>query len=131
MRELGELFGDLVPFSNVNGEFERLGAGAFRISGAGANAWQGTDQYTTLYKPAGGDDEYDAIVRVDASTLVNNSGKAGLIIRSRRGTSRPCRLAPQGLAPVESWLTGLRDAMERNYDRLDALLTEDDPQQET
>jgi hypothetical protein len=32
---------------------------------------------------------------------------------------------------VESWLTGLRDAMERNYDRLDALLTEDDPQQET
>ena len=57
--------------------------------------------------------------------------KAGLITRSRRGTSRPCRLAPQGLAPVESWLTGLRDAMERNYDRLDALLAEDDPQQET
>ena len=48
---MGELFGDLVPFSNVNGEFERLGAGQFRISGAGANAWQGTDQYTTLYQP--------------------------------------------------------------------------------
>ena len=56
--------------------------------------------------------------------------KAGLITRSRRGTSRPCRLAPQGLALVESWLSGLRDAMERNYDRLDALLAED-PQQET
>jgi len=80
--QVGELFGDLVPFSNVDGEVERLGAGAFRISGAGANAWQGTDQYTTLYKPAGGDEDYDAIVRVDASTLVNNSGKAGLIIRN-------------------------------------------------
>ncbi|GIM63369.1 hypothetical protein Pve01_80320 [Planomonospora venezuelensis] len=80
--QVGELFGDLVPFTNVNGEFERLGAGAFRISGAGANAWQGTDQYTTLFQPGGGDDSYDAIVRVDASTLVNNSGKAGLIIRN-------------------------------------------------
>ena len=57
--------------------------------------------------------------------------RAGLITRSRRGTSRPCRLAPQGLAPVESWLIGLRDAMERNYDRLDALLADDDPHQET
>ncbi|MGF9753812.1 ThuA domain-containing protein [Microvirga sp. 0TCS3.31] len=80
--QVGELFGDLVPFSNVNGEFERLGAGSFRISGAGSNAWQGTDQYTTLYQPGAGDDEYDAIVRVDASTLANNSGKAGLIIRN-------------------------------------------------
>ncbi|GAA5113650.1 hypothetical protein GCM10023339_18310 [Alloalcanivorax gelatiniphagus] len=80
--QVGELFGDLLPFSNVNGEFERLGAGAFRISGAGSNAWQGVDQYSTLYKPGAGDDSYDAIVRVDASTLVNNSGKAGLIIRN-------------------------------------------------
>ncbi|WP_210503403.1 OmpL47-type beta-barrel domain-containing protein [Nocardioides xinjiangensis] len=80
--QVGELFGDLLPFTNVNGEFERLGAGQFRISGAGSNAWQGVDQYTTLYKPGAGDDSYDAIVRVDASTLVNNSGKAGLIIRN-------------------------------------------------
>ncbi len=57
--------------------------------------------------------------------------KAGLITRGRRGTSRPCQLAPDGLRTVESWLTGLRAAMERNYDRLDALLAEDDPQQET
>ncbi|EYD77942.1 Transcriptional regulator, ArsR family [Rubellimicrobium mesophilum DSM 19309] len=57
--------------------------------------------------------------------------QAGLITRGRRGTSRPCRLAPDGLADVESWLTGLRAAMESNYDRLDALLAEDDPQQET
>ena len=57
--------------------------------------------------------------------------RAGLIARGRRGTTRPCRLAPEGLAAVESWFTGLRAAMEANYDRLDALLAEDDPQQET
>ena len=57
--------------------------------------------------------------------------QAGLITRGRRGTSRPCRLAPDGLSAVETWLSGLRAAMERNYDRLDALLAEDDPQQET
>lgn len=55
--------------------------------------------------------------------------KAGLITRRRDGTARPCRLAPQGLAAVESWLQGFRDAMARNYDRLDELLAED-PQQE-
>ena len=56
--------------------------------------------------------------------------RAGLITRERRGTSRPCRLAPEGLAPVESWLAQLRDAMERNYERLDELLAEDTPQED-
>ncbi|RYB93835.1 DUF1349 domain-containing protein [Nocardioides oleivorans] len=80
--QVGELFGDLLPFTNVGGQFERLGAGAFRLTGAGADTWQGTDQYTALYQPAGGDDSYDAVVRVDASTLANQSGKAGLVIRN-------------------------------------------------
>jgi len=57
--------------------------------------------------------------------------RAGLIIRDRKGTSRPCRLAPEGFSGVESWLARLRTAMERNYDRLDELLAEDNPQQET
>jgi DNA-binding transcriptional ArsR family regulator len=57
--------------------------------------------------------------------------RAGLITRGRKGTSRPCRLAPNGFAGVEAWLARLRNAMERNYDRLDELLAEDDPQQET
>jgi DNA-binding transcriptional ArsR family regulator len=57
--------------------------------------------------------------------------RAGLIIRERRGTTRPCRLDPHGLAAVEAWIAQLRDAMERNYQRLDDLLAEDDPQQET
>jgi DNA-binding transcriptional ArsR family regulator len=56
--------------------------------------------------------------------------RAGLITRERRGTSRPCRLAPQGLAAVETWIAQLRDAMEHSYARLDDLLAENDTQQE-
>jgi len=57
--------------------------------------------------------------------------QAGLIARGRKGTTRPCRLAPQGLAPLDAWLSDFRTSLERNYDRLDELLAEDDPQQET
>lgn len=57
--------------------------------------------------------------------------RAGLIARSRRGTSRPCRLTLQGLAPLDAWLDDLRANLERNYARLDHLLAEDGPQQET
>lgn len=56
--------------------------------------------------------------------------RAGLIERGRDGTRRPCRLAPQGLAPLDAWLQDLRDALERSYARLDALLaTEEDPKE--
>jgi DNA-binding transcriptional ArsR family regulator len=57
---------------------------------------------------------------------------AGLIIRRVEGTKRPCRLAPAGIAEIDQWLAMLRDAMAKNYDRLDALLAtmkpEDEPQ---
>ncbi len=56
--------------------------------------------------------------------------QAGLIERGRDGTRRPCRLAPQGLAPLDAWLADLRANLERNYQRLDDLLAED-PSQET
>jgi DNA-binding transcriptional ArsR family regulator len=51
--------------------------------------------------------------------------RAGLILRRTDGTRHPCRLAPDALAPVEDWLARLRDSMEANYLRLDALLTQD------
>jgi DNA-binding transcriptional ArsR family regulator len=47
---------------------------------------------------------------------------AGLIVRRAEGTKRPCRLAPDGIAPVDQWLAMLREALTRNYDRLDELL---------
>ncbi|TNC47824.1 winged helix-turn-helix transcriptional regulator [Rubellimicrobium rubrum] len=55
--------------------------------------------------------------------------KAGLITRGRDGTRRPCRLAPEGLVPLDAWLSELRANLERNYARLDDLLAEDPTQE--
>lgn len=49
---------------------------------------------------------------------------AGLITQRVDGTRRPCRLAPEALSEVDRWLGILRDALTKNYDRLDALLAE-------
>ena len=49
---------------------------------------------------------------------------AGLIVRRAEGTKRPCRLSHQGFASVERWLAMLRPALERNYARLDQVLSE-------
>jgi len=50
--------------------------------------------------------------------------EAGLILRRVDGTRRPCRLAPEGVAAVDQWLDMLRQALTRNYDRLDQVLAE-------
>ena len=47
---------------------------------------------------------------------------AGLITRRAEGTKRPCRLNEDGIHAVEEWLARLRDALARNYDRLDDVL---------
>ena len=47
---------------------------------------------------------------------------AGLITRRVQGTRRPCRLAPDGVAEIDQWLAILRDALAKNYDRLDEVL---------
>jgi DNA-binding transcriptional ArsR family regulator len=47
---------------------------------------------------------------------------AGLIVRRVEGTKRPCRLAPDGMAAVDQWLTMLRTVLSQNYDRLDEVL---------
>jgi DNA-binding transcriptional ArsR family regulator len=49
---------------------------------------------------------------------------AGLIVRRIEGTKRPCRLAPDAIAPIEQWLATLRTALTANYDRLDNVLAE-------
>ena len=51
--------------------------------------------------------------------------EAGLVARRVEGSRRPCRLAPAGVAAVDEWLGMLRDALELNYDRLDALLAQE------
>jgi DNA-binding transcriptional ArsR family regulator len=47
---------------------------------------------------------------------------AGLITRRIDGTQRPCRLAPAVIIGVDQWLAILRDALTKNYDRLDEVL---------
>ena len=50
--------------------------------------------------------------------------EAGLILRRVDGARRPCRLAPDGVAAVDQWLDMLRNALTRNYDRLDQVLAD-------
>ncbi|HET6181875.1 MAG TPA: metalloregulator ArsR/SmtB family transcription factor [Candidatus Sulfotelmatobacter sp.] len=47
---------------------------------------------------------------------------AGLIVQRIDGTKRPRRLAMTGIDAMDQWLTMLRKALERNYDRLDEVL---------
>ncbi len=47
---------------------------------------------------------------------------AGLIVRRIEGSKRPCRLAPAAIADIDRWLGMLRDALAKNYDRLDSVL---------
>src|SRR5947209_18433707 len=47
---------------------------------------------------------------------------AGLIVRRVEGTKRPCRLAPAGIDGIDRWLAMLREALAKNYDRLDEVL---------
>lgn len=49
---------------------------------------------------------------------------AGLIVRRVEGTKRPCRLAPTGIDAVDRWLAMLREALAKNYDRLDEVLAD-------
>jgi DNA-binding transcriptional ArsR family regulator len=53
---------------------------------------------------------------------------AGLIIRRVEGAKRPRRLANSGIEATDQWLAMLRNAMEKNYDRLDRVLAGIDKQ---
>lgn len=52
---------------------------------------------------------------------------AGLVVHRVDGTKRPRRLAKAGIDAMDQWLTMLRTALERNYDRLDELLAGMEP----
>lgn len=49
---------------------------------------------------------------------------AGLVTRRVQGTKRPRRLAKAGIEAVDQWLAMLRNALEKNYDRLDDVLAD-------
>jgi len=47
---------------------------------------------------------------------------AGLIVRRVEGAKHPCRLASAGVEAMDQWLAMLREALTKNYDRLDGVL---------
>ncbi len=47
---------------------------------------------------------------------------AGLVVRRVDGTKRPCRLAAGAIDEIDQWLGMLREALAKNYDRLDGVL---------
>jgi DNA-binding transcriptional ArsR family regulator len=47
---------------------------------------------------------------------------AGFIDRRVEGAKRPRRLAKAGIEAMDQWLHMLREALEKNYDRLDQVL---------
>jgi DNA-binding transcriptional ArsR family regulator len=49
---------------------------------------------------------------------------AGLIARRIDGARRPCRQNQHGIDAIEQFLTVLRQALAKNYDRLDNVLAE-------
>jgi DNA-binding transcriptional ArsR family regulator len=53
--------------------------------------------------------------------------ESGLITRRIEGTKRPCRLVPQAVADIDIWLDMLRKTLSANYDRLDVILSETNP----
>ncbi len=55
---------------------------------------------------------------------------AGLITRRIEGAKRPCRLALGATDEIDRWLAMLRQALERNYARLDAVLAELEAEEE-
>ena len=48
--------------------------------------------------------------------------EAGLVNSRIDGTRRPRRLAKPGIEAMDKWLDMLREALEMNYERLDAVL---------
>ena len=48
--------------------------------------------------------------------------EAGLIEGRIEGTKRPRRLGKGGIEALDQWISVMRKALERNYDRLDDVL---------
>jgi DNA-binding transcriptional ArsR family regulator len=51
---------------------------------------------------------------------------SGFVRSEKIGRVRTCRLEPAGFAPLADWITARRMYMERRFDRLGALLAEEE-----
>jgi DNA-binding transcriptional ArsR family regulator len=56
---------------------------------------------------------------------------AGLIMKARVGTSRPCRLSPDAFRELDAWIDTYRRLWEGAFGRLDRWLAETEEKDET
>jgi regulation of enolase protein 1 (concanavalin A-like superfamily) len=70
-------------FGNTQPEatFDQLGDN-FKVSAAGSDVWQGTNQYGAVYLPGGLPDDHEAVVKVASFDGTHPSSKAGVMIRN-------------------------------------------------
>ncbi|MEU4364424.1 ThuA domain-containing protein [Promicromonospora sp. NPDC023987] len=106
--QVGDMFGGMRTFSNADGEFEQLSSGAYVIESGGANMWQGTDEYSTIFRE-GSDRHWSATVKINSQGNSAGSAKAGIIVRNdvtQPGTSPG--YAALGIRPSGGyeWLRG-------------------------
>lgn len=66
-------------------------------------------------------DQFD-LTQPTISSHIKVLETAGLISRSRRAQTRPCKLEPDGLKALNAWLERLRTVWEGNFARLDDVL---------
>jgi len=72
-----------------------------------------------------------AISQPAISRHIRVLSEAGLIVQRVDGTKRPCRLAPEALTELDQYLQMLREALTRNYQRLDKLLAKQKKRRES
>ncbi|WP_265521974.1 ThuA domain-containing protein [Oerskovia flava] len=80
--QVGDLFGGMKTFTNANGSFEQLAEGRFVITSGGTNMWQGVNQYSTIYREQGADENWSATVKINSQGNSHGSAKAGIIVRN-------------------------------------------------
>ncbi len=68
-------------FSNVPASFDALGDN-FTVSAAGADLWQGTNDYGVVYLPGGAPENFVATVKVASFDATHSNAKAGIMVRN-------------------------------------------------
>ena len=70
-------------FGNTSPEatFDQLGTN-FRVSAAGADVWQGANEYGAVYLPGGTPEHFEAVVKVASFDGTHAASKAGIMVRN-------------------------------------------------
>lgn len=68
-------------YTNTEAEFLQHGDDAWVIDSGGANMWQGTDEYGSIFQPDAVGEEFTATVRIDSQEAAAARAKAGIIVR--------------------------------------------------